>query len=1196
MAGREGRESTSNNEFKKREGRGRESPPQNLLEYGQDDFVGTPLQKARPSENTSNLAALKLGVRISIGGSGYWAEVDTGAWSIWVSEGIYLKECESSVDPTPASVVAADGTELKMVGTGTISFTMWGKSFCEPCKIMKALQSGILIGRSFWRKYSLEMLLHSAPIGQLLVDNEQYKGRLYNHRWGPEIGSDDQLSAILEQDIGDQIEQMPLADISSENRERFRAILLQYQEVFKGDGKYEGIEHIIQLKPGITRCFTPPRKKSILELKCEREQVEKLLAGGVLEPVDERIGMEFISESVFVPKRNGTIRTTSDYRKLNANTVTDGYALPDIEEVLNFLGSRTLFTCVDLRSGYFQIPLAYESRRYTCIRTCMGLLQYTRMPQGLKNAPATFQRIIHQLLADLPDVRGFLDDLTLGTMTEVEHIMAVEKLLKRLLEHGLRLNLDKCEFGVRKATVLGHEIQDGTVRPSEAHLTAIHQLKEPTSFAELLRFLGLVSYFSKFIECCAVRSKPLYEMLVGTAWNKKKRKTQTVEVKGVPWGDKWKSDQKEAWTDLKAALADPGILVTPRTGKRVRVVTDASGTALGGVLLQEDDGAWRTVGYVSRKLKGAELRYTATELECLACIFTLGKFRHLLHGRSFTLWTDHIALKWLLSLSDPKGRLARWVMAIQDLDYTVVYAPGSSGILKVADALSRDVERSNVICTPCTMCGHAETEECSSLQEAQHSPLQVQNIHPNLDTVEDIVAAQEQDTEQYSKESDFVTLHNNVRVIRLPGQADRIVAPVRDILLRDVHGNPLVGHWGVERSYRRMAQGWWWPRMREDIEKLIKSCVPCTTQRLRPKRQARMVQYHPRRRFEIVACDVLEIKPASLNGNSKVLVIGDCFTRFIAAVPIPNERAETLAKVLLDHWILLYGPPEKLLSDRGPSFMSSVLREVLDVVGCRKIYTSAFHPQTDGMIERFNRTLCEDLAKMVLHDERWDELIRLACFQYNTSVHSCTGISPYRAMYGRDPFGLPDAARWGETDDKIELDVAAELRLIYDALYKTAVRARGAAAKAYDKAVKETPYDVGDRVMIFVESPDPVGRKLLPPWMGPFRLTERLSSVGFVASPEGSLGGTARVHVNRLRKYPESAVETQDPRDGMYPDSRRMLRMIQGHQHVQQADGTVELQLKKRAVGRRGYTWVPEHDLPTVVVKAYFMGLPDHVT
>jgi transposase InsO family protein len=184
-----------------------------------------------------------------------------------------------------------------------------------------------------------------------------------------------------------------------------------------------------------------------------------------------------------------------------------------------------------------------------------------------------------------------------------------------------------------------------------------------------------------------------------------------------------------------------------------------------------------------------------------------------------------------------------------------------------------------------------------------------------------------------------------------------------------------------------------------------------------------------------------------VSGNSKVLVIGDCFTRFIAAVPIPNERAEMLAKALLDHWIILYGPPEKLLSDRGPSFMSSVLREVLDIVGCQIIYTSAFHPQTDGMIERFNRTLCEDLAKMVLHDERWDELIRLACFQYNTSVHSCTGFSPYRAMYSRDPFSLLDAARWSEVNENCVLDVAVELRLIHDVLYKTAIRARSAAPK-----------------------------------------------------------------------------------------------------------------------------------------------------
>jgi hypothetical protein len=143
--------------------------------------------------------------------------------------------------------------------------------------------------------------------------------------------------------------------------------------------------------------------------------------------------------------------------------------------------------------------------------------------------------------------------------------------------------------------------------------------------------------------------------------------------------------------------------------------------------------------------------------------------------------------------------------------------------------------------------------------------------------------------------------------------------------------------------------------------------------------------------------------------------------------------------------------------------MSSVLRDVLEVVGCRKIYTFAFHPQTDGMIESFSRALCKDLAKTVLHDEHWNELIRLDCFQDNTSVRSCTGISPCRAMYSQDPFGTPDA-RWGEMDDKGKLNVSAELRLIHDVLYRTAIRARSAVAKACDMAVKGTPYDVGDRV------------------------------------------------------------------------------------------------------------------------------------
>jgi Integrase core domain len=345
-----------------------------------------------------------------------------------------------------------------------------------------------------------------------------------------------------------------------------------------------------------------------------------------------------------------------------------------------------------------------------------------------------------------------------------------------------------------------------------------------------------------------------------------------------------------------------------------------------------------------------------------------------------------------------------------------------------------------------------------------------------------------------------------------------------------------------------------------------------------------MQVYHPSRRFEFVAVEILEISLQSRDGNRKVIVMGDMFTRFMMAVPVCDETAATVASTLLDRWILLFGPPEKLLSDRGKVFLGDFIRRICRKVGTKKIFTTGYHPQTDGCIERFNRTLCTYLKKFVLDEADWDHHVAMATFRYNSSVHRATKCTPHSAMFGVDVFEF-DAGIGLQVrlEDEPE-DLAERLAAVHKDLLAAGKQSRTSAAKHYDKAVLDTKFEIGDRVLIYNPPGDvEVGRKLRVPWIGPHRITEKHSPVGYSMVSEIE-GKRARAHVNRLRKIaPETLAETANPEAGLWPDSRRLLRGSLGRRTTE--SGQVQYQVKH--AGRAGFVWQNEESLPDVVKAAY---------
>ena len=398
----------------------------------------------------------------------------------------------------------------------------------------------------------------------------------------------------------------------------------------------------------------------------------------------------------------------------------------------------------------------------------------------------------------------------------------MDSALKTFYDAGARLKLAKCQFGVRSAEILGQKIDKDGIKTSDAHVSAVRKLVEPGGGEELMRFLGLMNYFAEFVDHFAELAAPLHEALKGTGFNLKKRRGQRLVI--PDWQSRWGQRQKRSWQELKDALSSPDVLAPPRRGAKKKLMTDASSYGLGGVLLQmTTEGRWRPVSFTSRKLTDAERKFTVTEKECLAVVHALRKWRFYLHGEEdVVVITDHCSLKWLMSLKDPRGRLARWMVDVQDFEFTVKYAPGSA--LVVPDALSRDsVEKP--LCQRC----YKEIPQ-GAAEETALALMDVGSLGGGPSSAEVREAQREQlgDLGLYARGERSKGYHvDETGILRkqVSGQA-ALVVPDKLVpqILDQMHGSRVCGHYSLRRTLKRLQGLYLWKGWRRDAQEKLARC------------------------------------------------------------------------------------------------------------------------------------------------------------------------------------------------------------------------------------------------------------------------------------------------------------------------------------------------------------------------------------
>ena len=435
---------------------------------------------------------------------------------------------------------------------------------------------------------------------------------------------------------------------------------MEYLTVFAANTKapsFTGnVEHIIDTgdaAPIKQRSYRTSHAEQIIQSK----EIKEMLDNGIIRPSDS----EWSSPVVMVTKRDGSVRFCIDYRRVNEVTKKDSYPLPRISETLDVLHGAKYFSTIDFASGYWQIKVRDGDVGKTAFVSRDGLFEFVRMPFGLANAPATFQRTMDVLLTGLnwKMCLVYIDDIMVFSGTFDEHLQHLREVFERLRQSNFTIKLSKCYFGKSEAQYLGHIVSQDGVKPDPVKIAAVESFSVPQTLTDVRSFLGIVNYYHRFVPDLGTLAEPLYYLM----------------KKNVHFS--WNEQCQAAFEKIKVLLVSSPTLRFPDFTREFIICCDASDVGLGVVLSQVDeDGKEYVVSYGSRALSKEEKNYTVSERECLAVIFGVTSFRCYLHGRHFIVYTDHGSLQWLLNLKDANGRLARWALKLQGHDMTIKHRAG----------------------------------------------------------------------------------------------------------------------------------------------------------------------------------------------------------------------------------------------------------------------------------------------------------------------------------------------------------------------------------------------------------------------------------------------------------------------------------------------------------------------------------------
>ena len=994
-----------------------------------------------------------------------------------------------------------------------------------------------------------------------------------------------------------------ITDNAQQTHPNARKLMEEFEHVFVTElppdqVKYRKVPNTIPLEPN---SKPPCRFKRYSPKECAEmeKQIKDGLSRNLIQPSTSPYGATVL----FIEKPDGSLRMCIDYRPLNAQTIKNRKQMPRIDDLLDRLNGAKYFSTIDLKAGYWQIGLSEEEIPRTAFNTPFGHYEWTVLPFGLTNAPATFQSAMNDVLRPLLNKCAlvYLDDIMVYSKTEEEHYEHLRQVLQLLEKNNLYANKEKCQLYQEEVKFLGHIVSKDGLKVDPRKTEVICNWPEPRDVPEVRSFLGLSNYFRRFIKDYARIVSPLTDLL--------QYKTH------FHFGD----SQKQAFQRIKDALVSPPVLALPDFDKPFEVICDASDIDIGAILLQEN----HPIAYESRKLSQAERNYPTHDRECLAVVHAYQLWRCYLEGVPSTVWTDHWPLEFIEKQPELNKRQARWMEYLAGFKPKIAYRPGKSN---PADSLTRlrlaaftssfaastlSAKEGNLQGVSRATIGSEWSVLSRKLFPVSESlvvkSLRSRRICGAIITISpkypELFRAGYTSDPWYSNKHNLansnLTLEDGLYYFK-----NRLAVPkaLQETILKECHDSPSGGHFGVTKTLKAVESKFWWPSWRKDVIHYVTTCNSCQRNKSSNSKPQGLLKPLdiPEHTWESVSMDFITKLPPTPRNHDSILVMVDRLSKMVRLAPCKESiTAVETANLFVDSVFKSHGMPSSLITDRDTRFTSHFWEEVCNLVGMERHMSSAFHPQSDGQTERTNRTVEEILRHYIspsMND--WDRWLPAVEFAINSAYQESIQTSPFKLIYGRNPNSPFDAvlgtnklrrpkassqssnSRCPAANDYVQSIEQAVAQA------KKAIQAAQSKQKLYaDQKRKPITFKVGQYILLSTKNLNVSNmgtRKFLPRFIGPFPITEIINEVAYRVKLPDHLRIHDVFHVSLLRPHkPDSRSQPPPPTVLVEGQTEYVVEKILQHDIRKAGRGRTKTfyLIKWQGYGPEYNTWEPEENL-----------------
>ena len=854
-----------------------------------------------------------------------------------------------------------------------------------------------------------------------------------------------------------------------------------------------------------------PYRTAINQRRVIDDAVNDMLKNNIIRPSHS----EWSFPVVLIEKSDGSKRFCVDFRKLNKITKSYVWPLPHIDDILASMGKKKHFTCLDLKSGYWQVELDPKDRSKTAFACHKGLYEFNVMPFGLCNAPSVFQELMTYVLEGISGeyAIAYLDDIIIYSETEHEHLIHLQNIFDRLRKFGLKLKMSKCEFMKPKINYLGFMVGREGLEVDPNKVEVIQKMAPPTDVRGIRSFIGCVSWYRRFCPKFSEIATPLIALT-------KKHARFT-----------WTKACQDSFEQLKTMMTEAPILAYPDPSREYILYTDASDQCVGALLAQESDDGEKVIHYLSHKLSDSQKKWPTIQKEGFAIVYALEKLNHYLQGAKFVIRTDHKPLKYLFSAEMKNRKIQMWAIKISAYNCSIEYLEGKKNTR--ADMLSRlpvsqvdenmpevGMFNSNVVATRDAKSDNiadmsdVKTDDESALmlpdmEKEQRDDPQLQSLIRDMESG----SATKGSLKRYIMMDKLLYYCVEGAEIQL-----RLMVPKKyqDMVLQQFHES--CAHWGPDKTYKLITSKYHWVGLYRDVLSHIDKCVPCKERMLKqhstPLQEMDKVTYP----FQKVGIDTCGPYPTTLQGNRYILTIVDIYSGWPEAFAIPDKSAETIANIILDELIPRHSCPVTIVTDNGTEFKNSVMETLCQNLNIKHIFTSTYHPEGNGKTERFHRVMNDMLSKQASDRlERWDLSLPQVLAAYRVGVSDSTQYAPFFLLYTRDPvlpidnLLRPRRKYLGDQHHQLALERQHEA---FVKVRHNLQQARSKQAFYHDKRARDKEYEVGDPVYLYNNQRQ---SKLEKRWQSHYRIVTKHSSYTYTIKHQLT-GDVRKVHAKHLER------------------------------------------------------------------------------